>query len=104
MKELTVYQCELCKELHIARDEAIECESQGEEIPLVKVGQMVEYEQKVEGGFPPFYESWRVRDIENKGHYLVYILEEYYEEYEEWYESKTIWGNEGFKKKCKIMK
>lgn len=106
MEEITMYQCEICNEVYFNQDEALECERKGKEVPLVKVGQHVEYEVRVGGGFDPFYVEMRVKNIEDKGHFLVYHLEEYDEDENEWYESgyvmSGIWGNEEFLKLCKI--
>jgi hypothetical protein len=48
----------------------------------------------------------RVKNIEDKGHFLVYHLEEYDEDENEWHESgyviSGIWGNEEFLKLCKV--
>lgn len=106
MKSLIMYQCEMCKDTYDNPEEAIKCESRGVETPLLKVGQLIDYEVLMNGGFPSFWVEQRIGKIEDHGHYLVYQLEEFNEDFREWTESNYklsgIWGNDEFNKRCRI--
>jgi hypothetical protein len=92
-----MFQCEICKDVYHLRNEALECESFGKEVKLAEIGQIVEYEMHVSGGFPSFYVPVRISDIIDKGHYFVYYFEEYDEDEKEWVEfGRTIWSSEEF--------
>jgi hypothetical protein len=108
MKEVKMYKCELCNGVYDLKEYAFDCEAKGKEKPLAKVGDMIEYEVRVGGGFDPFYVEMRVSKIEDKGHFLIYYFEEYDEEDKEWYESGYgteigVWGNDDFKERCKVI-
>lgn len=102
MKEVKMYQCEICKEVYYERKDAIECESEGKESPLAEIGQECWYEVKMGGGWSPFHIPVRILEIEDEGHYIKYNLEEYDEHEQEWYEGKTVFGNYGFQEKLEI--
>ena len=105
MKEITMYECEICKEAYRDKEKAIACEQKGKEIPLIQVGETVQYEMQMGGGFSPFYVKMRIIKIKDDGHSLKYYTETYDEEDKEWVQSSmnttAIWGNREFEKLCK---
>lgn len=102
MKEITMYECEICNEAYREYEEAHECESRGKEISLVKVGGDVEYEITMGGGFGNIYIPLRVKTIEDTGHYFIYRFEEEYDN-GEWDESMhSVYGNDEFNNRVTI--
>ena len=100
MKNIIEYQCEICNSLYDTEIEAIECENKGTEQPLAKVGDEVEMEIKVSGGFDPWYKPVKVREIEDMGHFLLYKFDEYDQDIKEWYEfSKSCYGNSEYRER-----
>ena len=108
MNKIMMFECEICKEVYRSEEEAKECEFRGKEQPLVEVGQFIDYEVKVGGGFDSFYVEQRISNVEDNGHYYIYYLEEYDEDSKTWYESNYkstgIYGNQDFLKCCTIQK
>lgn len=106
MKEIVMYECEICKQVHRKKENALLCEERSKEQPLADIGQMVIYKIKIEGGYTPLFVDLRIKEIKDKGHYLIYCLEEYCEESDTWIESNVtmgdIWGNEKFKELCTV--
>lgn len=107
MKPIMMYECEICQDIYNDSDEAIECETLGKEKPLCKIGDFVDYEVQVGGGFDSFYVQLRVREIEENGHFIIYHFEEFDTDDEEWRESNYVlsgvFGNEMFNQKCTVQ-
>jgi hypothetical protein len=101
MREVTMYMCEICNEIHNSPLEAVECEKRGKETPLKKIHETVEYEMKVGGGFDSFYIPLRIGSIDDAEHYIIYKLEECDEVNEDWYEFTSIYGNENLLSRIK---
>lgn len=100
MRKITMFQCEVCNKFYHSEEEAIECELRGKELPLGKVGSLVEYEVKI-NGYDRWFEELRICRIKDTGHYLIYFFEEYNPDEGLWEESihfNSVWGNEEFKK------
>lgn len=106
MKEIMMYECDICKEVYRDKEEAISCEKRGKETPLVQEGETIQYAIHVDGGFPSYYVDMRVREIEEKGHYMMYYAGEYDEEKGRWVEdslfSVGIARNEEFLRMCTV--
>lgn len=104
MKEITMYECEICNALYREYKDAIACENRGKETPLVNVGDEVSFEIKVGGGFDSIFGELRVREIEDTGHYFIYRFNQEHMD-EGWEESSySIYGNDEFEERCTVVK
>ncbi|MCM3387280.1 hypothetical protein M3649_03925 [Ureibacillus chungkukjangi] len=74
MKKVEMYECEICNETYRTKQEALECESIGKEIPLYSVGDFVERDVHVSGGFGVFKEQLMISKVKDKGHFIYYEL------------------------------
>lgn len=97
-----MYECEICNEVYREYEDAFACESRGREVPLANIGDEVDYEIKMGGGFNNIYTPLRVKSLENTGHYFIYRFEEEYDD-GLWDESMhSIYGSDEFNKRITI--
>lgn len=98
-KTITMYQCELCARYYETNEEAVSCEENGKELPLASVGDLLDYEIEVGGGFDNIFVDLRISEIEDTGHFLIYHFDQ---EYNEGYGSPySEYGNESFSRRTK---
>jgi hypothetical protein len=104
VKKLIMYQCEICKSNYKTETEAVTCEAIGTEIPLAKVGDLVDVEREVGGGFDNISFEYRIRKISSyDGHFLTYNFDEYSEYNEEWVEASfSVYDNANFLERVKL--
>ncbi|MGZ9868179.1 hypothetical protein ACU3L3_07130 [Priestia endophytica] len=96
MREVTMYECGICQEIYNEPKYALECERMGKEKALAKVGDLVEY--KVEGNIPNFFVELRIKTIEDRGHCVEYLFEQYDRDRKDWIDfSYNVYGNIDFK-------
>lgn len=103
-RKTIMYQCEICKSNYITETEAASCETIGTEIPLAKVGDLVDVEREVGGGFDNIFFEFRIREISSyDGHFLTYNFDEYSEYNEEWVEASfSAYSNSNFLERVKL--
>jgi hypothetical protein len=99
MKQLVKYQCEICKDLFDSPENASLCEVQGIPEILAKVGDRISYRDDWNGGYSTCYDEMDVIEITVNGHYVSYQLGDL----ETGYPCVSVWGNEEFLDKCKII-
>lgn len=98
MKEIKMYQCEICKKLYTSGKEAFECETRGKETPLANIGQKVMY------NFGCDWSELIVTKIIDHGHELEYKFGFGIEDEEEWNRCyEYAYGSEQFQDWCKII-
>jgi len=100
MRKLIKYECEICKELFDLEQEAIKCEKRGKEEILAPIGEKILYKNgwgNWSDGTKPNYIEMEIIDVEVCGHYIKYEIGLdgcFYE---------SLFGNEEFNDKCKII-
>lgn len=87
MKEVKMYQCEICNEYFELKQSAIDCENDGKEYPIIEIGDEVLKIIKMGGGWSDQHAPLKLSSIEDKGHYLVYRFLEWDSNEDEWYEN-----------------
>jgi hypothetical protein len=104
-KKLTMYQCEICNSIYKGENEATSCEAMGTETPLANVGDLVDFEIEIGGGFDNVFVEYRVREISSyDGHFLTYNFEEE-SETGEWKEVPfSAYSNANFLERLKFKK
>lgn len=92
MKEITVFQCEICDKIYVNKEEALVCENLGKEKAIYEVGNILHLSVDVGGGLGTLVEHYKILEVEENEHFVTYHLGTEDED-GEWYESKTIIGN-----------
>lgn len=99
VKSVIKFECEICSKLHNTEEGALNCESFGKEEPIYKVGDFVQHEMWVEGGYGFVgYETLMVSKVDASGHWVMYDLcSEYDGSWE--YPEVSYFGNEEMNEK-----
>lgn len=79
MKEVVVYQCEICCKTYESKNEATECESNGKLNPIDCVGKMGNYLTNIYKE-KEFYYPIKVLEYKQNGHSNIYLCEIGYHE------------------------
>lgn len=99
--QVVKYKCETCNEEYSTNEFALDCESKGTETPLVEIGDMIQFEVVVNGGFNNIFLDLRIKNIEKVKHFIFYSLEAEPEK-GVWVDSLyDIFGNSQFRKRVR---
>ncbi len=91
MKEVTMYQCEICNELHDSSVKANECEEKGIGVPIGKIGDEIDHLEGYMDDFDiPVYRPCKIVGIRIDNHDVKYELCEIDNEGNLWQELCTF--------------